>query len=81
MGCRTGFYLLTRNVENIVVFYELIDVLEKICAYDGDVFGASEEECGNFRELDLNSAKKICKDYLDVLKKYSSKGIKFDYPL
>lgn len=79
MGCRTGFYLLTADLDNKTVFNELKNVLEKILEYDGDVFGASEEECGNYKELDLNCAKKICKEYLHILKKLSGDDKDFVY--
>ena len=46
----------------------VLDVLEKICAYDGPVFGASEIECGNYRELELKRGKEECAKYLEVLK-------------
>lgn len=81
MGCRTGFYLLTRNLENKLVLKELKAVLAKILAYEGDVFGASEEECGNYRELSLDSAKKICAEYLAVLDKLPENDTVFDYPV
>jgi CRP-like cAMP-binding protein len=41
MGCQTGFYLLVRNADNEKVLAVLVDVLEKILAYEGDVFGAA----------------------------------------
>ena len=67
MGCRTGFYLLVREEEDCRVLEIVLDVLAKIIAHDGEVFGASAVECGNYRELDLGSAKTECKKYLAVL--------------
>ncbi len=67
MGCRTGFYLLTRDVPNETVLAVTIDVLKKILAYDGPVFGASSVECGNYRELCLDDAHVECRRYLTVL--------------
>ena len=58
MGCRTGFYLLTRDLPKKTVMDTLKKVLKYIIDYTGEVFGASEEECGNYRELELESAKK-----------------------
>lgn len=68
MGCRTGFYLLVRNADNKKVLAALLSCLEKTIMHTGTVFGASEEECGNFRELDLSAVQKECKRYLDILK-------------
>ena len=77
MGCRTGFYLLTRNVEPQEVYRVVIDTLEKIISYKGKVFGAHRKECGNYRSLNLSSAKKECKRYLNILK---DKECNFKYP-
>jgi len=67
MGCQTGFYLLTRNVPDETVLAVTKDVLRKILAYEGEVFGASAVECGNYANLDLAASKKECAAYLNVL--------------
>ena len=76
MGCRTGFYLLVRNADNTQVLEILKDVLKKVIAHDGEVFGASAIECGNYRELDLSLAKAECEKYLAVL---CSRDMDFKY--
>lgn len=68
MGCQTGFYLLVRNAVNEKVLSVVMDVLEKILRYEGEIFGASQKECGNYRNLSLSDAKKECKAYLTALK-------------
>ncbi len=67
MGCRTGFYLLVRDTPPSVVGEVVKDVLRLIIAHEGDMFGASRKECGNYRELDLAAAKSEAFDYLSVL--------------
>ena len=67
MGCRTGFYLLTRDVEPSTVGEIVKDTLRKIIAHDGEMFGNTAKECGNYRELDLSAAKIEARAYLDVL--------------
>ena len=67
MGCQTGFYLLTRDVPDEKVLETVKDVLKKILAYEGPVFGASRKECGNYRNLDLGDAKRECGKYLAAL--------------
>ena len=68
MGCRTGFYLLVRNADNAQVLDVVLEILAKI-AFEADVmFGATRVECGNYLELDLDSAKVEAKRYLDALK-------------
>ena len=84
MGCRTGFYLLTRSVAPEEVLKCIKSVLHEICCYEGPVFGASEEECGNYKELDLSAAKTICLSYLKVLEERPESGDRahyFTYPL
>lgn len=78
MGCQTGFYLLVRNQKPIDVFELTKDILGQILAYEGPVFGASAIECGNYRNLDLDEAKKECRAYLDVLEKQTN--MEFTYP-
>ena len=71
MGCRTGFYLLVRNGKNDKVLSVLKETLEKVIVHEGEVFGASAIECGNYKELDITSAKKECSRYLDILNGYT----------
>ena len=67
MGCRTGFYLLVRNADNARVLETVKSVLRTI-ADDADVmFGNTRKECGNYRELSLDSAKVECRRYLAAL--------------
>lgn len=69
MGCQTGFYLLVRDSVSAERVLELIkDILQKTLDYEGEVFGASEEECGNYRNLDLHAAKRVCGEYLEKIK-------------
>ena len=76
MGCQTGFYLLVRNADNEVVLSVVKDVLSKIVNHDGEMFGAVRRECGNYKNLDLATAKAECQRYLEIL---SSKENDFSY--
>ena len=67
MGCRTGFYLLVRNADNREVLSVVLEILSKIAFEADQMFGATRTECGNYLELDLNSAKAEAKRYLDIL--------------
>ena len=78
MGCQTGFYLLVRDADNDEVLSVVKDVLGKIIAHEGEVFGASRKECGNYKSLDLDAAKRECRAYLDALE--SRKIHTFEYP-
>lgn len=76
MGCQTGFYLLVAKEEPKKVLEVTKEVLEKIINHDGEVFGASAIECGNYKSLDLAAAKEECSKYLAVL---NSKDWDFKY--
>lgn len=67
MGCQTGFYLLVRGLDNVTVFNETKTVLKSIIWHDAPMFGASEVECGNYRNLSINAAKDEAALYLEVL--------------
>ena len=72
MGCQTGFYLLVRDaVSKEDVLSALKDALEKTISHEGDVFGASQIECGNYKNLDIALAKAECKKYLEILNSYT----------
>ncbi len=68
MGCQTGFYFLVRdNVTPDKAMTVILEAIERTIAHTGEVYGASEIECGNYKTLDLEKAKKACIDYLEVL--------------
>ncbi|MBE6597454.1 MAG: S-ribosylhomocysteine lyase [Ruminococcaceae bacterium] len=67
MGCRTGFYLLIRDADNGVVLEEVLEVLKKIENHEGEVFGATRKECGNYLELDADAARKEAARYRSAL--------------
>ena len=68
MGCQTGFYLLVRNADNNKVISLVKKVLSDITGFDGEIFGKSEIECGNYRNLSLDAAKEEAKKYLEKIK-------------
>jgi S-ribosylhomocysteine lyase len=76
MGCRTGFYLLVRDVDKAVVLSETKKALADIISHNGKMFGAERKRCGNFRGLSLDAAKKEAERYLDVL---NSVNVDFEY--
>lgn len=77
MGCQTGFYLLVRGANNDEVLGALKTALERTIDHDGEMFGNSRRECGNYKNLSLDTAKIECRRYLDVL---SSRKQTFEYP-
>lgn len=66
MGCRTGFYLLTVNMD----YGEVLKLLKESFALAltfTEVPGSKREECGNYLEHDLEGALNECKNYLEIL--------------
>ncbi|MCR4620501.1 MAG: S-ribosylhomocysteine lyase [Clostridiales bacterium] len=78
MGCQTGFYLLVRDADHAEVLELIKSVLKQILEYEGEVFGASRKECGNYINLSLDKAKAEAKRYLDALSGWSVE--KLAYP-
>ena len=76
MGCQTGFYLLTRDIDNETVLNAVKGVLGNIINHEGEMFGNTREECGNYRNLNLEAAKLESQRYLDIL---NSKEVTFKY--
>ena len=76
MGCQTGFYLLVRDLDNETVLMLVKSVLEKIINHKGEIFGNTREECGNYRNLNLEASQIEAERYLNVL---NSKEVTFKY--
>lgn len=70
MGCRTGFYLLTRGLSHKEAIDLVKDTMKFISNFDFEIPGATEIECGNYKDHDLYKAREYAKDMLLVLKDY-----------
>lgn len=72
MGCRTGFYFLVRNS---ITHTQALNILKESLAFikdfKGKIPGTNKEECGNYLEHDLEGAKAIAIDMLEVLKDWN----------
>lgn len=67
MGCLTGFYLLTVNMD----YGEVLDLLKEsfsLALHISEIPGNKREECGNYLFHDLDGAINECKKYLEILK-------------
>lgn len=71
MGCRTGCYLLTRGLSDAEVGLLLREAFAFMAEYRGPVPGATEVECGNWRDHDLEGARAEARAYLPVLEAWS----------
>lgn len=77
MGCRTGFYLLTRDVDPCDVITLVRDAFEFLAEFEGNIPGVSAIECGNYLEHDLGGAKEEANKYLPVLRDYKTEQLKY----
>lgn len=79
MGCRTGFYFITRNsISSRDAVFLAKEAFEFCADFDGEIPGATEAECGNYKEHDLEGAKDEAKKYCKVLDDWNED--KLSYP-
>lgn len=78
MGCRTGFYLLVRGMSEQEAILLVQQSMAFIAAYEGEIPGATEPECGNYREQDLLGAKREAAAMAQVLQNWTAE--KLAYP-
>lgn len=57
MGCRTGFYVLTQGLSPDEALDLVREGFRSAAAHEGNIPGASEPECGNYRDMDPAAAK------------------------
>lgn len=80
MGCRTGFYLILGGdylSKDIVPL--MTEMFEFIRDFEGDIPGATPENCGNYSDMNLPVAKVIAKRFLDEVI-YPIKEENLNYP-
>lgn len=78
MGCRTGFYLLLRDSVSRADAIKLVkDSMAFIKDFTGEIPGSKREECGNYKEHDLQGAKLVAADMLSVLDDWQEKNLAY----
>ena len=82
MGCQTGFYLLVDGAK--LSHGATIALLQEICrqgaAYDGEMPGKSAQECGNYRNLEIDIAKAVCARYGEIIRDWTVERLQYDCP-
>lgn len=79
MGCRTGFYLLTRGISHEDAIALVKEAYAFIAGYNDEIPGCTEVECGNYLEHDLESAKKDVLPLLKKLENYTVDMLDYSY--
>jgi S-ribosylhomocysteine lyase len=68
MGCRTGFYLiLAGDFKSEDICTLICECFIFVLTYNGDIPGATEQGCGNYRDMNLPAAKDRARLYLNIL--------------
>lgn len=80
MGCRTGFYLLTRDTVSHEDAVALVrDAFRFIADYSEAIPGCTEVECGNYLEHDLDSARRDVLPLLEKLENYAVEMLNYSW--
>ena len=77
MGCRTGFYLVVRGLSEADAIRLVCDSFAFIAQYEGAIPGATEAECGNYREQDLPGARADAAAMLPVLAHWTPADLRY----
>ncbi|MBQ6622898.1 MAG: S-ribosylhomocysteine lyase [Mogibacterium sp.] len=80
MGCRTGFYFLVRDkISHEEALRLVLESFAFIRDYEGAIPGATQKECGNYREQDLPGAKAVAAEMCEVLADWTVERMDYDY--
>lgn len=77
MGCRTGCYFLTRNLDDETVLNIIKDAFKFIAEFEGEIPGSSAVECGNYRDHNLTLAKREAEEMVKILKPLTKDNMKY----
>ena len=80
MGCRTGFYFLVRDkISNQQALNIVKESLEFVKNFEGEIPGSTKIECGNYLDHDLQGAKAVAVDMIEVLKDWTVEKMNYEY--
>ena len=66
MGCCTGNYFIVKgHLESKDVAPVMLEMMEFIAGFDGEIPGATARDCGNYTFNDLEGARRAAKRYID----------------
>ena len=79
MGCQTGFYFLFDN--RLLSCEGAIELLREVftagAEFTGEMPGKSAAECGNYRNLDLDTGKAVCRFYADLIRDWTVEQLSY----
>ena len=77
MGCRTGFYFLVRDLDQAQALRLMLEILEGIASYQGEIPGNTARECGNYREHNLPGAVAQAAAFYDLVKGWKLENMSY----
>ena len=77
MGCRTGFYFLTRGLPHTEAIRLTREAFAFVAGFEGAVPGAALKECGNYLDHDLGGAKAEAVKFLPVIERVTEKSLEY----
>ncbi len=81
MGCLTGFYMIVKGRPAASELYPIVlEAFRYLSGYEGDVPGATPENCGKYLMHDLPMAKWEAERYADYLERNAGRSSIFEYP-
>ena len=79
MGCRTGFYFLTRGLPEADVIGLVRETLGFISDFEGEIPGSRPEECCNYREHKLAGAREWARKMAGVLENWTIDQLSYTF--
>lgn len=78
MGCRTGFYFLTRDSLSGADAIRLVqESLQFVLDFLGEIPGTKRWECGNYLAHDLAGAKQMAQEMLPVMQAWTPEQLTY----
>ena len=81
MGCLTGFYIIVKGRPASSDMYPIIlESFRHMSSYEGEVPGATPENCGKYLMHDLPMARWEAAKFVEYLEENAGRSILFEYP-
>ncbi len=78
MGCRTGFYFITRDSISRGQALQLVrETCDFVMGFSGEIPGSKKKECGNYLDHSLPRAKLYAEDLKDVLSSWTVEQMEY----
>lgn len=80
MGCQTGFYFLFdgRKLSLSGAVALLKEVFAAAGEFSGEMPGKSAEECGNYRNLDVETGRAVCRWYAELIADWTEEKLSYE---